>query len=242
MTRTEYCDQVLSCVRRLTADERAAVRAELDGHIEDHMANLLDLGYDEQLAEERTMQRMGDPAEVGRELDKQYPLRWLILKRAATALMVVVCIQALLGLGMLGMVLESIAARVHPNEKMDMAAVEAAEELDYRIPVGNDILYVYRIAVGQSNDYSGRREAEVSFCVYDRIPGGIASQSLADGVQLENPRGETGRHGGGRGNWRVWYKQRYAPVAPGDTYVTLEYERFGESVSLYIELPEEVTP
>ena len=71
MTRQEYTDRVLANLRRVTRSERAAIREELDAHMEDHICDLLDLGYDEALAEERTMQRMGDPEEVGRELDKQ---------------------------------------------------------------------------------------------------------------------------------------------------------------------------
>lgn len=79
MTPSEYRDRVLAGLRRLTPEEREAVRRELDGHIEDHMEALRELGYDEALAQERTMAAMGDPEEVGRELEKQYPLRWLIL-------------------------------------------------------------------------------------------------------------------------------------------------------------------
>ena len=66
MNREEYTRRVLSALGRLTPKEISAVRAEIDGHIEDHMAYLLDLGYDEQLAEARTMAAMGDPEEVGR--------------------------------------------------------------------------------------------------------------------------------------------------------------------------------
>ena len=72
MTRREYTDTVLSALRRVTEDERRAIRSEIDGHMEDHICALLDLGYDESLAEERTMALMGDPAEVGRELNRQY--------------------------------------------------------------------------------------------------------------------------------------------------------------------------
>ena len=68
-------EQVLANLRRVTPDERAAIRGEIDGHIEDHICDLIELGYDEKLAEERAMAAMGDPEEVGRELDKQYPLR-----------------------------------------------------------------------------------------------------------------------------------------------------------------------
>ena len=86
MTRREYTDRVVACLRGPTKEELEAIRAELDAHIEDHICDLLDLGYDEALAEERTMMWMGDPEEVGRELDKQYPMRWLIVSLAALIL------------------------------------------------------------------------------------------------------------------------------------------------------------
>ena len=38
------------------------------------MEGLLELGYSPELAEERTLDAMGDPKEVGRELNRQYPL------------------------------------------------------------------------------------------------------------------------------------------------------------------------
>ena len=55
MNRSEYCAQVLSHLRRLSRREREAVRAELEEHMEDRVCALLDLGYDQSLAEERTM-------------------------------------------------------------------------------------------------------------------------------------------------------------------------------------------
>ena len=80
MDRRQYTEQVLSSLRRVTQRERESIRAELDGHMEDHMEALRALGYDEELAEERTLAAMGDPAEVGRELNRQYPFRWLVVK------------------------------------------------------------------------------------------------------------------------------------------------------------------
>ena len=76
MDRAEYCARVLSHLRRLSRRERELVRAELEAHIEDHAAALLELGYDAELAEERATAAMGDPAEVGREMGSQYPRGW----------------------------------------------------------------------------------------------------------------------------------------------------------------------
>ena len=103
MDRREYTAQVLSCLRRVTWDEREAIRAELDGHMEDRFESLRELGYDETEAEERTLAAMGDPAEVGRELNQQYTgWGFVLLSRAAVLLTVVLCVQTLLGLGILG--------------------------------------------------------------------------------------------------------------------------------------------
>ena len=66
MTRSEYVERVLSVMKHVTGEEREAIRAEIDAHIEDHICGLLELDYPEDLAEERTMALMGDPEEVGR--------------------------------------------------------------------------------------------------------------------------------------------------------------------------------
>ena len=84
MDRRDYTDRVLSSLRRVTEKEQEAIRSELDGHIEDHMEALRELGYDEELAEERAIAAMGEPDEVGRELNKQYTgWGWVLVSRAA---------------------------------------------------------------------------------------------------------------------------------------------------------------
>ncbi len=148
MDRGEYTDAVLSQLRRVTGDERESIRAELDAHMEDHICALRDLGYDEQLAEERTLALMGDPVEVGKELSRVYTgWGWVLLSRAAVLLTVVLCIQALLGLGVLSNILWSIQARTVPDEIHSDYTAAATLRPDIRIPVGNDVLRVYRVSV-----------------------------------------------------------------------------------------------
>ena len=241
MDRRDYTDRVLSSLRRVTEKEREAIRSELDGHIEDHMEALRELGYDEELAEERAIAAMGEPDEVGRELNRQYTgWGWVLVSRAAVVLTVVLCAQALLALGILGMVIDSISARIYPNEPSAYTAVAATERLDIRIPVGNDILRVYRISIGQADDTPGVWEAEVQLCAYDRIPGGIVSRRLMEQTWLETPGGRRDPpKGSGRGNWRVEYGSCYVSLSPEDTYVVLRFEAFDEQSRLELPLPEQ---
>ena len=238
MDRKTYIDTVLSTLRHVTWDEQLAIRAEIDGHIEDHMEGLLELGYEPELAEERTLAAMGDPKEVGRELNKQYTgWPFVLLSRAAVLLTVVLCIQALLGIGILGNLWDSVWARVYPEELEDHTPA-AAERLNIRVPVGNDILRIYRVS---RVTREGVPAIGISLCAYDRLPGGVVSDQVLPSVWIEDQRGEALEWlsgGSGHGSIGADYQLRYVPVEPSDTYITLRYERFGEDIAVEIPLPE----
>lgn len=238
MTRQEFLDQVLSPLGRLTAQERENVRRELEEHVEDRMEALLEMGWDAELAEARCLEAMGDPAEIGREMAAQYRGRgWLWIGRAAAALTVVVCIQALLGLGMLGTAWDSLSVRFCPSTAISIGELENVEtvvDLDIRAEIGNDILRVYMVFVGEKD---GQRAAMVLACMYDRLPFGIAADGMRAKSRLFNQRGGTGTSAGGSGNYRAEYAVRWTPVEPGDTHVVWEYRAIGETVRLEIPLP-----
>lgn len=238
MTRGEFLDRVLSSLGRLTAEERADVRRELEEHVEDRMEALLDMGWDAELAEERCLEAMGDPAEIGREMARQYRgAGWLWIGRAAAALTVVMCIQALLGFGMLGSAWDSLAARIRPSTAIsigELKNVEAVAELDIRAEVGNDILRIYQVSVGEKD---GQRAAMVLACMYDRRPFGIVAVGLRARSDVLNQKGEGGTSGGGKANYGAEYAVHWALVEPGDTYVVWVYHAIGETVRLEIPLP-----
>lgn len=240
MDRREYCSRVLGCLGRVTEEEREAIRRELDGHIEDHMEGLTKLGYAPDLAEERTLAAMGDPAEVGRELGKQYPFSWLILGRLAALMTVLLGIMALLGLGVLSNFFQSMEARTFPDGIRAGLAAPSAERPDIRVRVGNDVLRIYRVSA--AGDSQETRTVEIHVCAYDQIPGGVVSQQLLPSVVFEDPRGALLQRsgGGGKGSWRADFSSWSVTVQPGDAYVTLRYERFGERIAVRIPLPGEV--
>ena len=244
MTRQEYTARLLGMLRHVTKEERAAIRAEIEGHMEDHMEGLLDLGYDEALAEERTLAAMGDPEEAGRELDKQYPLRWLAAGRIAFVMTAILCALMLFRLPMLSNTWDNLQARLRPGYVCNLATMERSHAVDIRRPIGNDILYIHHVSVG-IDQANGVLTAEVSVCAYDRIPRGTVSHNIDRGLSIENQRGESfwdGGQGGGTMTGGAVYHCRYVPVEPDDEYVTLFYDGFGEHIQCRVPLPKEGTP
>lgn len=63
-----YCDKVCSLIRRPSA--REAARKELLAHLEDHAAILEERGIPADLAARQAVESMGDPYELGRQLDR----------------------------------------------------------------------------------------------------------------------------------------------------------------------------
>lgn len=162
MNRAEYCAQVLSHLRRLSRREREAVRAELEEHMEDHVRALLDLGYDQALAEERTMAAMGDPAQVGREMAKQYPRGWNVVTGVSLVLCIFVLFSVLSSSSnrkMIGYAWDSVVYRISPPGPETVIAgsvsprgIESVsgvtEAVGIRRTIGDNVLRVYRITVG----------------------------------------------------------------------------------------------
>lgn len=239
MGREEYCAQVLAALRHLSREEKEAVRAELEAHMEDHACALVELGYDRQLAEERTMAAMGDPAEVGREMDRQYPRYWDKLTGVCVILSILMIFQMVLGIGSLAFLWDSVSCRFQFGDDAAVGMIATAYvDVDIRVPIGNDVLRVHRVFVGKSD---GEPRAGVALYAYDRIPGGIVSHRLFPNLTAESQRGEVlgdRGYGAGAGHWLAEYQVMCAPIRPGDDHITLRYERFGETVTVDVPLPE----
>lgn len=91
-----FCDEVCSALKHATREERKAVAQELRDHMDDHAAALQEIGYDEEEARDRAVRAMGDAGEIGKELNRQYPLLWLILSRVPVFLIILLLIQLLM--------------------------------------------------------------------------------------------------------------------------------------------------
>lgn len=199
MDRKTYIDTVLSALRHVTGDERAAIRAELEGHMEDHMEGLLELGYDPALAEQRTLAAMGDPKEVGRELNRQYPLGWLIVGQMAMA---AVLIFVLVAAGpawntLRDTVVPNFQARWFPTTVQDLteisfsgyedgayqALAKTAMDLDLRRTVNGVTTRVYQ--AGLQDPAAERTTAWFAVSFSSVNPFEKPSRFLGDSMRLE---------------------------------------------------------
>ena len=232
MTRQEYTSQVLSCLRRLTADERSAVQAELDGHMEDHMLALVELGYDEALAEERMLQHMGDPTEVGQKLNEQYSRFWLVVGRVAAACLALLAVLAITGTFNVYYLFNSLRARLDPWSEIQPEWEEVVnQKLDLRQPIGSDIL---RILGSGTKVEDGEDIAVVVFCQYDQSPFGLVSQKHLRWLDCRGEEVISG--GGGHSTAGAAYTRREIVVRAGDPYIIAVWERYGERVELQVPL------
>lgn len=249
MDRKTYIEEVLASLRRLTITERDAVRMELNAHMEDRMADLMDMGYDEELAEARTMACMGDPVEVGRELNKQYPLGWLLLKWAAAALALAMTLT-LLTLVEWGYVKTNLAYRFCPALVRDYGEVYGFLEdcrTSIRVPVGDTVMHVSAVGIYQLDPEKPGFElaeelrvpedqlvAAVEICGYPTSLLDIAREPYCPFPDIRG-RSEGWYATGGGSAWIY-----LIPVERGETELTGTYTSYGHDVSFTIPLDWEV--
>lgn len=242
MERGEFCDRVLAMVRHATTEEKEAIRQELEAHMEDHAAALTEAGYSEEAAEERASAAMGNPEEIGAELNRTYPLGWLVLSRVSLIVTVLLCATLLFSWPILGNVLYSLQTRIAPESSpfapRDSYGYE--QKVNIRTEAGDDILRIYKIGLDVRAD--GETGTVGLFtCNYSKNFFGYTANSM-------NLRVETSatveddhfffRYGGGGGGAEVNYALiKEIPVTRVDDAVTIIYDRYGEYVQIEAPVP-----
>ncbi|MBR3752908.1 MAG: hypothetical protein IKK50_07240 [Ruminiclostridium sp.] len=151
---TEYGAAVCTFVRHATAKEKEAIRKELADHMADHAQALMDGGYPEDHAARVALESMGDPETVGRALDKEYPLRWLVLSRILIGVVALLSLFYLMYLPLLGDLPEAIYARLDPEKGDQYEELhESFQPLDIRWELpGETILRFYGVTLQGAND------------------------------------------------------------------------------------------
>jgi len=94
--REEFCKKVCSFVRYKRAHKE--ISQELENHIEDHMEYLMEQGMSKEEAQVQAVEAMGNPEEIGKELDKQHRplLGWILnLTNIFKVVGIIYCLGAL---------------------------------------------------------------------------------------------------------------------------------------------------
>ena len=237
MKRRDYTDAVLSGLRHVTKAEKEAIRAELDGHMEDHMLTLMELGWERDEAEKRAAECMGDPAEVSRELQKCYSYGWLIVGRVLgvlLTLMVMLFVTELTGAGRSAW--HNLQARLDPMGQMaDSARARVKQELDIEVVCGNSIVKFY--ALGENE----RGELEVFWCVRNQQLFHYAARNI--GIRYSTPEdmeNELRAGGGYFSNSHVRYGNDNLELPDGTEHIVVVVSWWGEEEQFEIPIRWEV--
>ena len=184
------------------------------------------------------MQRMGDPEEVSRELNKQYPLRWLILKWTAIVLTAALALMLLTRVEW-GVVKENLMTRFWPSQwyTYETYAFLDGDDTDIRMEIGTTTVRVCAARVTEIQP--GTNWAELF--PEDRYLAAVVVRPYRTSL-LELGRLPEDRFlavSGKQDNWTAagsltWYY--LLPVGPEETAVTASYQEHGYNISFSIPL------
>ena len=238
----DYSKAVCKYVNHATGREKASIQAELTAHMEDHAQALMDAGYDEDHAQNAALTAMGDPTEVGRALNKEYPLRWLILSRLF--LILAVCTGLLLLLPFPGGVYVSLVARTAPMQSGYHAVSIPAEELtqtDIKQTFPNgDVLWVYATAVTGDDDQG--YTAHIYTSSYNKNPlrdpyYGVGALIFTTDASSDEYTDALHRAGGGGSIYGVAYCHSKFDCVPKGASLLGHYDHYGTEFTIEIPLP-----
>ncbi len=239
----DYSKAVCKYVNHATGREKASIQAELTAHMEDHAQALMDAGYNEDHARNAALTAMGDPTEVGRALNKEYPLRWLILSRLFLTL--AVCTGLLLLLAFPGGVYASLVARTAPIQSGYHEVSIPAEELtpmDIKQTFPNgDVLWIYATAVTGDDDQG--YTAHIYTSSYNKNPlrdpyyGIYALIFTTDASSDEYTDALHRARGGSSSTYGAAYCHSEFDCVPKGASLLGHYDQYGTEFTIKIPLP-----
>lgn len=258
----EFFERVFSQMKGATLREKRALRRELEEHMEDRARMLTEKGCPEEEAKSRAMEAMGDPEQIGRELGKVYSHFWLIASQIMSLVLAVVLVVSLTAVPV-GRIRENLTARWAPEQAGKIGTSKkyiwdeeqkklvwehenkeaVAWDPGVKAEMGDDILSVYQVVL-----YPACGCVEVYWCNYDKDLLGLPVEHLWPYITVTNQAGEKSMAGGGgttqqggrsgAGYYHAWD----LTAAPGDQYVCLTYDRYGQHLRLEVPLRWEEEP
>lgn len=243
-----YGEQVCQFVRHATKKEKADIRKELTDHIADHTQALIEAGHPSETAQALALEAMGEPEMVGKALNKEYPLRWLVLSRLAP--IAVLCFALVLlyyGRYVPYFLKDYLSARNDPIQTQHTMVFNSDTgqsrqvpnltplDLRYQLPNQN-ILSIYAVGL----EPTGENYTAYLYTVqYSQPP---ARLDLSWKTDLTFPHQETDVLGSSS-NWGWAVYRCYIITLSPEEPLTARYDHYGTRIDAEIPLPwEEVLP
>lgn len=225
-----FCAKVCTYVNHATPKERTALGLELREHLEDRAEAYAAGGLAEEAAAERAVAAMGDAESLGRALNRQYPLGWLLLSRGALALCLVVVLLLVPTLSDRASVLgKNLASRYAPQ--LYLSQEERADGFDPGLTakVLDTTVRLYWVRSSMDGENQLFYDLYFSFSSDNpfRYPSG---QSLAGRMQISPTAGSGGAYFGA-------FDARIGTSVPvGTETVQVFYDQFGHKFGWELDL------
>lgn len=254
MNRNEWIETVLREVR--FAPDRRKIRQELLEHMEDRMEEYLDamgaygdsdasLDFDEVLerVETRLMNSMGDPVELGRELNQQHKpwLGWLWMA-SRVLLRVSVCLVVVMAVLLRITTPDETAEKINLEYKYEQMAeyynpnynqsgdIYYCLEPDYTVHL-LDTEITFRLFA--YDDYDGRLELLVTSCGTAKLKN-AAREILCNGERSTMLQSENGKDN--QGNYLELSRITYERFDRDAETLHITYDKFGEHFEFTVDV------
>ena len=172
-TFKEFCDGVLREMPRATAGEKADIREELTDHLLEHRDMLLDHGMEQEEAERRAVEAMGDAEAIGKAWNDKLSPFWLWCGRVCKVLLVLLALALILpAYSWAERLGDNLYARYSGEPKgydtvEDAYAVRSTDHCDIREQFGEHIIRIYRTRLAGRN---GEAFLHVDLVTYPENP------------------------------------------------------------------------
>lgn len=155
--------------------DKAAIRSELENHLLDRIQEYLDEGYDEETAARLAVEGMGDPKEIGTELNKQHnPFIGWLWKLTNGALIMLVIINIFLA----GIPIALSLVAYNPAEDIPDTEIVYNLKIDEKVRLDDKVIQFTDVILEKNGDLN------IAYKYYDTrfwrkgwIVGGIGTIS-----------------------------------------------------------------
>ncbi|MGM9606041.1 MAG: permease prefix domain 1-containing protein [Oscillospiraceae bacterium] len=145
---------------RSTKREIAQVKWELAAHLQDHAEVLVEYGLSPEEAERRAVAEMGDPAEIGKALNKSFSVFWMVCKWVFIALFCLLLLHCVKSTSVFDNLSQNLLARLpsqvdfaqitSENFSLELGPVQC---LDVKLESENMVMRLDQLAVGKIVGY-----------------------------------------------------------------------------------------